>query len=117
MLHDQVDREPTKPAIGHTTTVPIVFVSGEDPIRSGLVDSLNRPGGNVTGVTFLSGPLAAKQMGLLHELVPGAAVIAVLLDPNYLEFQPVLQDVEGIAKHGLRREGLKSSDSFGGECA
>src|SRR5262249_23696894 len=70
----------------------------EDPIRSGLVDSLNRPSGNVTGVTFLTSPLAAKQIELLHEFVPGAGSIAVLLDPNNVEFQIALKDVEAAAR-------------------
>ena len=65
-----------------TTTVPIVFVTGGDPVRDGLVASLNRPGGNVTGVSFISHELAAKQLGLLRELLPGAARIAVLVDPK-----------------------------------
>src|SRR5262244_1618347 len=66
-----------------TTTVPIVFVTGGDPVRVGLVASLNRPGGNVTGVSFTSVELAAKQLGLLRELRPGAARIAVLVDPKF----------------------------------
>jgi putative ABC transport system substrate-binding protein len=66
-----------------TTTVPIVFVTGGDPVRVGLVASLNRPGGNVTGVSFTSVELAAKQLGLLRELRPGAASIAVLVDPKF----------------------------------
>jgi putative ABC transport system substrate-binding protein len=65
-----------------TATTPIVFVTGADPIDIGLVASLSRPGGNITGVAFTTADLAAKQLGLLHELVPKAAVIAVLLDPN-----------------------------------
>jgi putative ABC transport system substrate-binding protein len=66
-----------------TTTVPIVFATGGDPVRDGLVVSLNRPGGNVTGVSFISTELAAKQLGLLRELRPGAARIAVLVDPKF----------------------------------
>jgi putative ABC transport system substrate-binding protein len=85
-----------------TTSVAIVFVSGEDPVRSGLVDSLNRPGGNVTGVSFLTSPLAAKRMELLHELVPNAAVIAVLIDPSYVESEIELRDAEA-AGHALGR--------------
>ena len=65
-----------------TTTVPIVFVTGGDPVRDGLVASLNRPGGNVTGVSFITVELGAKQLGLLRELRPGAARIAVLVDPK-----------------------------------
>src|SRR5262245_40101919 len=61
-----------------TTTVPIVFVTGGDPIKDGLVASLNRPGGNVTGISFFTAELGAKQVGLLRELLPGAAPIAVL---------------------------------------
>jgi hypothetical protein len=66
-----------------TTTVPIVFVTGLDPVRVGLVANLNRPGGNVTGVSFISAELGAKQLGLLRELRPGAARIAVLADPKF----------------------------------
>jgi putative ABC transport system substrate-binding protein len=65
-----------------TTTIPIVFVVGEDPIRMGLVTSLARPGGNLTGVAFLNTDVAAKRLGLLHELVARPATIAVLTDPN-----------------------------------
>jgi putative ABC transport system substrate-binding protein len=66
-----------------TKTVPIVFATGSDPVRDGLVASLNRPGGNVTGVSFISAELGAKQLGLLRELRPGAARIAVLVDPKW----------------------------------
>jgi putative tryptophan/tyrosine transport system substrate-binding protein len=66
-----------------TTTVPIVFVTGGDPVKLGLVASLNRPGGNVTGGSFFTAELGAKQLGLLRELRPGAAPIAVLVDPKW----------------------------------
>jgi putative ABC transport system substrate-binding protein len=65
-----------------TTTVPIVFVSGSDPVQVGLVASLNRPGGNVTGASFLATAVAAKRLELLHQLAPKATTIATLVDPN-----------------------------------
>jgi putative ABC transport system substrate-binding protein len=68
-----------------TATIPIVFSSGADPIKAGLVASLNRPGGNITGVYLLIGELDPKKLGLLRELVPHASVIAVLLNPNSAE--------------------------------
>ena len=65
-----------------TTTVPIVFASGGDPVLDGLVASLNRPGGNVTGVVFISSELRAKRLELLRQLVPKATTIAVLVNPH-----------------------------------
>ena len=62
--------------------IPIVFFTGEDPVASGLVASLNRPGGNATGVTSMFGGMAAKQVGLLRELVPGTALIGFLVNPR-----------------------------------
>ena len=64
------------------TTIPIVFVNGADPVRGGIVPSLNRPGDNITGVSFFGVDLAPKQLSTLHELVPNAAVIAFLVDQN-----------------------------------
>jgi len=65
-----------------TTTIPIVFVNGGDPVRAGIVPSLNRPGGNVTGASFFGVDLAPKQLALLREVVPKAAVIGLLVDEN-----------------------------------
>ena len=81
-----------------TATIPIVFTTGFDPVRTGLVASLSRPGGNVTGVVFTVTDLGAKQLGLLHELVPKAAVIAVLLDPNQPESGLELREVEAAGR-------------------
>jgi putative tryptophan/tyrosine transport system substrate-binding protein len=80
-----------------TTTIPIVFVSGGDPVRLGLVPSLNRPGGNVTGVTFVVAELGAKQLGLLHELQPEAVRVGVLVDPNYPGTASFISDVQAAA--------------------
>jgi putative ABC transport system substrate-binding protein len=77
-----------------TATTPIIFVIGFDPVRTGLVASLNRPGGNITGVVFISAALAAKLLGLLHELVPTASVVAVLRDPNFVQFEAESRDLE-----------------------
>ena len=80
-----------------TTTVPIVFVTGGDPVEVGLVASLHRPGGNVTGISFMSVELAAKQLGLLRELRPGAARIAVLVDPKFPTTERLLSEVRAAA--------------------
>jgi ABC-type uncharacterized transport system substrate-binding protein len=77
-----------------TSTIPIVVVTGIDPVRTGLVASLSRPGGNVTGVMFTVNDLTAKRLGLLHELVPKAAVIGVLLDTNVPEVELEVRDAE-----------------------
>ena len=68
-----------------TSTIPIVFTIGGDPVKIGLVESLNRPGGNATGVSLLTTAPESKRLGLLHELVPGARTVGVLIDPNYQE--------------------------------
>jgi len=80
-----------------TTTIPIVFLTAGDPVKLGLVASLNRPGGNVTGVTFVNAELGAKQLGLLHELQPGAVRVAVLVDPNYPLTEFFVSDVQAAA--------------------
>ena len=84
----------TRAIMAATTTIPIVFVGGGDPVRYGLVASLNHPGGNITGVVFTSSDLVAKRLGLLHDLVPKSAAIAALIDPGApgAEFQ--MKEVE-----------------------
>jgi putative tryptophan/tyrosine transport system substrate-binding protein len=86
-----------------TTAIPIVFTLGSDPVKDGLVASLNQPGGNVTGVTFFSNLLDAKRLVLLHEAVPTAAPIAILLNPNNSNAVFELNDIETAA----RRLGLQ----------
>jgi putative tryptophan/tyrosine transport system substrate-binding protein len=80
-----------------TTTVPIVFATGGDPVRDGLVANLNRPGGNITGVSFISVELAAKQLGLLRELRPGTARIGVLADSKWPLTEPFVSQVRTAA--------------------
>src|SRR5205814_4726265 len=65
-----------------TKTIPIVFINGSDPVRAGIVPSISRPEGNVTGASFFGVELAPKQLSLLHQLVPGATVVALLVDQN-----------------------------------
>jgi putative ABC transport system substrate-binding protein len=81
-----------------TTTIPIVFNSGDDPVKLGLVASLNRPGGNMTGINFFVSEMEGKRLGLLHELVPTATLTGVLLNPNNAPFEFQLKDVEEAAR-------------------
>ena len=94
-----------------TTTIPIAFIAAEDPVRLGLVASLARPGGNLTGINFFSSELAAKRLDLLHELLPRAARIAVLVNPaNATNTASILRDVEAAARPiGLQVQVLNAS--------
>jgi ABC-type uncharacterized transport system substrate-binding protein len=86
-----------------TATIPIVFTTGFDPVRTGLVAGLSRPSGNTTGVVFTQTDLATKQLGLLHELAPNTAIIAVLGDPNQPEFEVELREIQS-AGHVIGRQ-------------
>src|SRR5262245_49319357 len=96
-----------------TTTIPIVFVLAEDPVKLGVVTSLARPGGNLTGINFFSTELAAKRLELLRELVPGAARVAVLVNPaNSTTAESTLRGMEPAARAmGLQIQVLNASSS------
>jgi len=86
-------------AMAATATIPIVFVSGADPIKVGLVPSLSRPTGNATGVHMQIGGLDPKKLGLLRELAPHATIVGVLLNPNVEDFQFRVTDVQEAGPH------------------
>jgi ABC-type uncharacterized transport system substrate-binding protein len=96
-----------------TTSIPIIFSLAEDPVKLGLVATLARPGGNATGINILSGELVAKRLELLRELVPGAARVAVLVNPtNAANTETTLRDVELAARTiGLQIQVLNASTS------
>ena len=80
-----------------TTTIPVVFSTSADPVEVGLVDSINRPGGNVTGVSYMNSELAAKRLGLLHELLPAATRFAVLVNPDGASTPSMVAQLEAAA--------------------
>jgi putative ABC transport system substrate-binding protein len=80
-----------------TTTIPIVFSTGVDPVKAGLVQSFNRPGGNVTGVADMAVGLGGKRLGLLHELLPGAVRFALLVSPGIATGEPAIAEVQAAA--------------------
>jgi len=101
-----------------TATIPIVFVSGSDPVKVGLVASLNRPGGNITGVHMLILGLGAKRLGLLHELMPAANPVGILVNPNFADALTQLRDVEDAAQSlGLKLVVQKAGTEFEFETA
>jgi putative ABC transport system substrate-binding protein len=97
-------QSPLRAAIAATTTIPIIFSVADDPVSRGYVASLNRPGGNVTGVNFLAEEVAAKRFELLRELVPKATMTALLVNPDSLTSQAEQRLVEAVARrvgHGI----------------
>ena len=93
-----------------TATIPVVFGVGDDPVQLGLVGSLAHPGGNLTGVTTLSGELGSKRLELLRELVPTAGLVGVLVNPTNLNAEAVLKDLQTAARAiGLQIHLLRAS--------
>jgi putative ABC transport system substrate-binding protein len=106
--------DPARAAKAATSTIPIVFVSAADPVQTGLVASLNRPGANVTGVSLIASALDAKKLGLLHELVPKASVIAALTNPKYPGAKGQIEEVrETAGSLGLKSILLTAGDDDG----
>jgi putative ABC transport system substrate-binding protein len=96
-----------------TSTIPIVFAVSDDPVASGLVASLNRPGGNLTGVSYLSSELGAKRVGLMHEILPKVTDFGVLAHPTYPTSAPYIRDAEAAARSlGLRIEVFNASNEI-----
>ena len=94
-----------------TSTIPIVFVIGADPVKTGLAAALNRPGGNLTGISFFTNQMEGKRLGLLHELVPKTDLIAVLLNPSNLFFENQLNDLNAASRAlGLKIHVERASD-------
>jgi ABC-type uncharacterized transport system substrate-binding protein len=86
------------PAKAATTTIPIVFLTAADPVEAGLVASLNRPGGNLTGVSILNVELGPKRLELLHELVPSANIVALLINPTHPAGETASKDLQAAAR-------------------
>jgi len=95
-----------------TTTIPIVFTTGADPVKLGFVASLNQPGGNATGVNFFTAELGSKQAGLLHELIPDAAHVGLLVNPSYPATEAMTRDTAAAASAiGFQIDVMQASDS------
>jgi putative ABC transport system substrate-binding protein len=110
------DSQAIRAAMAATAVIPITFVTGSDPVDAGYVTSLNRPGGNVTGVTFLTKQIGAKRLSILHELVPHASSIAMLANPANANAEAEIRDVQDAARTlrlDLRILKAKAEDDFG----
>jgi putative tryptophan/tyrosine transport system substrate-binding protein len=109
---------PALAAKAATTTIPIVFTTTADPVRAGLVASLNQPGGNLTGVSFLAGSLAAKQLEMLHETVPQSALIGFLVNPGNPGDESKAGDLQAATDtFGLKLVVVKAADDSDFEAA
>ncbi len=98
------------PAKKATSTIPIVFFTAADPVEAGFVTSLNRPGGNLTGISGVQSELGPKRLELLHELVPKTTTIALLVNPNNVDVEKLTRDVETAARNlGLKLHVLRAS--------
>jgi putative ABC transport system substrate-binding protein len=112
MQFNQLKRRDFLAAKAATTTIPIVFTVSEDPVKVGLVASLGRPGGNATGVNFLVAELGSQQLGLLHELVPAAVRVGLLVNPRGPQTELATRDVAAAASAiGLQIDVVEASDS------
>jgi ABC-type uncharacterized transport system substrate-binding protein len=102
---------PALAAKAATTTIPVVFIISDDPVKLGLIANLARPDGNLTGINFFSGELAPKRLGLLHEMVPGATRVAVLVNSSIAEYAETTINEAGMAARsmGLQIQVLKAS--------
>jgi putative ABC transport system substrate-binding protein len=120
LVHRQVNaiasiggQAPVLAAKAVTSSIPIVFIIGEDPVRLGLVASLARPGSNVTGINFLSAELTTKRLELLRQLVPAATRVAVLVNPNGPATEATLRDIEVAARAiGLQVQQINAGNSL-----
>ena len=102
------------PAKKATSTIPIVFFTAADPVETGFVASLNRPGGNLTGISGFQSELGPKRLELLHELIPKAKTIALLVNPNNVDVEKLTRDVEATARNlGLELQVLRASTEEG----
>jgi len=101
---------PALAAKSATTQIPIVFNSGADPVKAGLVPNLNRPGGNVTGIYFFASAMDAKRLGILREMVPGLKTVAVLVNPTYPSVELQIREVQdGARTLGLQVQILRAT--------
>ena len=112
--------DPAKAAKAATTTIPIVFISAADPLGAGIVTRLNRPEGNITGISILGTSLEAKCLGLLHDLVPGTSTIGVLVNPGFSDADLELRDVgeaAGLVKRQIHVVRASTETEFDGAFA